>query len=244
MNSGAAMPDSRDRLLEGRDGLARQVGQARRSAGRHSRARAGRCGRARSEQVMAASGHSSRPARRRAAPALGSSGEKIAEMRDRLRGPPPSSRRAACAHRRLVEAARTAGRRTRGRPRPSTTPPRTSVGQVLRPVAERRQRGRGRQADAARAATLPRSRRWTTALVKCVVPIITPSMRSRAPSTPARSRGSASASSDAGGHVLAGRRLHRARRPCRPRSGRRRCWCRPRRCRCALMRTPLLKSRS
>ena len=105
------------------------------------------------------------------------------------------------------------------------------AGQVLRPVAERRQRGRGRQADAQRGDLASGARRWTTALVKCVVPIITASMRF----APAPGTGRAEARrarEDAGGDVLAGRRLHRARPPCRPRSGRRRCWCRRRRCRC------------
>ena len=81
------------------------------------------------------------------------------------------------------------------------------LGQVLRPIAER-----GSEAEAGMpsrsAATLLRCRRWTTALMKCVVPIITPSMR-LPESTPVEPR-LFSEVEDARGHILAGRRLHGA----------------------------------
>ena len=105
---------------------------------------------------------------------LGSSGEKIEEMATDFR-PFSFISRAA-----LVTAASSSG--MNGRPSyswpPSTihTPPRTSSARS----SGQSQNG-GSEAEAGMpslsAATLVRCRRWTTALMKCVVPIITPSMR-------------------------------------------------------------------
>ena len=130
------------------------------------------------EQVMTASGitlATSSAARRSW---VGSSGEKIAEMPTDFR---PAAFISSAA---LVTAASSSG--MKGRPSyswpPSTihTPPRTSAARS----SGQSQNG-GSEAEAGMpslsAATLVRERRCTTALMKCVVPIITPSSFFSAP---------------------------------------------------------------
>ena len=109
---------------------------------------------------------------------LGSSGEKIEEMATALR---PAAFISCAA---LVTAASSSGMKRRPSYSwpPSTihTPPRTSVARS----SGQSQNG-GSEAEAGMpslsAPTLVRWRRWTTALMKWVVPIITPSMRFSVP---------------------------------------------------------------
>ena len=124
------------------------------------------------ERVTATSGHSSRRMAAASSSHEALSGEKTAATADRAdarprgsAGPPRASPRASKRHER-------AGRRTRGRPRAS--PPRRAPGRAR--SSGQSTKG-GSEAPEGRpmrtAATRPRSRRCTTALVKWVVPIIT-----------------------------------------------------------------------
>ncbi len=140
----------------------------------------------RCERVTATSGHSSRRIAAASSSHEAFSGEKTAATAtERMPGvaDPPRGR----AHARARRTARAGGRRTRGRPRASPPRPRTSAarssGQSTKGGSDAPE-GRPMRT----AATRPRSRRWTTALVKWVVPIITAwaSRARRVPAPPAR----------------------------------------------------------
>ena len=177
MNSGAAMPESRIAFSK-----AAMVSRARSASAAFSRpafSRSSRPMRPRSaEQVMAASGITAATSSAARFSWPGSSGEKIAEI------PTDLSPAAFISWAALVTAVSSSG--MKGRPSyswpPSTiqTPPRTRVARS----SGQSQKG-GSEAEAGMpslsAATFVRWRRWTTALMKWVVPIITPSMRFSVP---------------------------------------------------------------
>ena len=140
------------------------------------------------DRVTLACGHSSRRISAARASQDGSSGEKIAATAtDRMPALPDLP--CGAAHSRLVE------RHDRSAVviMPAFEHEHRAAdqrGEILRPVAERRQRGGGRQSDAHRGD--PRQpRRCTTALTKCVVPITTPSIAPAATSGCAESSASA-----------------------------------------------------
>jgi hypothetical protein len=188
MNKGAAMPESR--IAVSKAAIVSRERSARAAFSRPAFSRSRSPMRPRSdEQVMAASGMTAATSSAARLSWLGSSGEKIDEM------PTDLSPAAFISCAALVTAVSSSG--MNGRPSyswpPSTihTPPRTRLARS----SGQSQNG-GSEAEAGMpslsAATLVRWRRWTTALMKCVVPIITPSIRFSLPlesfSTPVAAR--------------------------------------------------------